>query len=73
MILNANTWHKGGSNINGRKRGLINIEYRNRSVDQMLNLKKYLSKKTQNKLSEYEKYLFAVRKKDRTQKKIIEK
>jgi len=67
LILNANTWHRGGSNTNGKKRGIINIEYRIRSIDQMLNLKKYLSKATKDQLSEYEKYLFAIRKKDKTQ------
>ena len=34
LVLNANTWHRGGSNINGAKRGLLNIEYRNRKIDQ---------------------------------------
>jgi hypothetical protein len=70
LILNAHTWHRGGSNINGKKRGLINIEYRVRHLDQMLNLKKYLSKTIKNQLSEYEKYLFAIRKEDRTQKNL---
>jgi hypothetical protein len=68
LILNSNIWHRGGSNISGKKRGLINIEYRARSLDQMLNLKKYISNKTKKKLNEYEKYLFAIRKEDRTQK-----
>ena len=68
LILNANTWHRGGSNKNGKKRGLLNIEYRNRKIDQLLNLKKYLKKETKRKLTDYQKYLFAVRKEDRTQK-----
>lgn len=68
LVLNANTWHRGGSNINGAKRGLLNIEYRNRKIDQLLNLKKYLSKKTKTKLTNYEKYLYAVRDKDKNQK-----
>ena len=68
LILNANIWHRGGSNKNGKKRGLLNIEYRNRKIDQLLNLKKYLNKKTKDLLTNYEKYLYAVREKDRTQK-----
>lgn len=70
LVLNANTWHRGGSNTNGKKRGLINIEYRLRSLDQMLNLKKYINKHTKNKLSKYEKYLFAIRKNDKSQKNL---
>ena len=68
LVLNANTWHRGGSNISGAKRGLLNIEYRNIKIDQLLNLKKYLSKKIISKLSNYEKYLYSVRNKDKKQK-----
>ena len=68
LVLNANTWHRGGSNISGAKRGLLNVEYRNRKIDQLLNLDKYLNKKTKSKLTNYEEYLYAVRKKDKKQK-----
>ena len=39
LILNANTWHKGGENKVGKKRGMIAIEYRQRKLKQLLNQK----------------------------------
>ena len=45
---------------------MLNIK--NRNIPQLLNYKKYLSTKTKKKLNSVEKYLLAVRKKDKTQK-----
>ena len=67
LLINALVWHRGGNNISGKKRGIIVTEYRNRNLKQLLNLKKYVSKDVQKKLSESEKYLFGLRKNDKNQ------
>ena len=67
LILNANTWHKGGSNLSGEKRGMIAIEYRQRNLKQLLNLKKYIDLNKKNKFLAYEKYLFGLRNEDSNQ------
>lgn len=64
LILNANTWHKGGENKVGKKRGMIAIEYRQRQLKQLLNLKKYVCDDMQKKFLDYEKYLFGLREND---------
>ena len=46
---------------------MIMLNIKNRNLPQLLNYKKYLSSKTK-KLNSVEKYLLAVRKKDKTQK-----
>jgi hypothetical protein len=61
LILNANTWHKGGNNYSGEKRGMIAIEYRQRKLKQLLNLKKYIDEEKKDKFLPYEKYLFGLR------------
>ena len=68
LIFNSNIWHRGGINKNGKRRRAIFIDYRRRKFKQLLNSKKYFSKKIINKLNDTEKYLFAVRKKDKIQK-----
>ena len=67
LIMNALTWHKGGNNISGEKRGIIVVEYRNRKLKQLLNLKKYIDKETKKTFSEEENYLFGVREQDFSQ------
>ena len=67
LLINALVWHRGGNNISGKKRGIIVTEYRNRNLKQLLNLKKYVSKDVQKKLSKSEKYLFGLRKNDKRQ------
>ena len=47
---------------------MIMLNIKNRNIPQLLNYKKYLSAKTKKKLNSVEKYLLAVRKKDKTQK-----
>ena len=68
MILNLNLWHAGAENISGKSRKMIMLNIKNRNLPQLLNYKKYLSSKTKKKLNSVEKYLLAVRKKDKTQK-----
>ena len=67
LIMNALTWHKGGNNISGEKRGIIVVEYRNRKLKQLLNLKKYIDEETKKTFSEEENYLFGVREQDFSQ------
>ena len=68
LILNLNLWHAGAENISGKSRKMIMLNIKNRNIPQLLNYKKYLSTKTKKKLNSVEKYLIAVRKKDKTQK-----
>ena len=67
VLLNIYTWHYGGKNIDGKPRRTIFCNYRERSELQQLNQKKFLSKETLENMNEFEKYLFAVREKDKTQ------
>lgn len=67
LILNSNTWHRGGENLSGARRRILNIDYRRRELKQLLNSKMYISKKTQSSLTEEEKYFFALREIDLSQ------
>ena len=67
MILNLNLWHAGAKNITGKPRKMLMLNIKNRNLPQLLNYKKYLSSKTKKNLNSIEKYLLAVRKKDKTQ------
>ena len=68
MVLNLNLWHAGSNNLKGLKRRTIMINIKSRDFPQLLNYKKYLSKKTINKLNSEQKYLLAVRDKDKKQR-----
>ena len=68
VIINLNLWHAGGLNISGKRRRVIFLNIKRRGLPQLLNYKKFLSKKTKNKLNEAQKYLLAVRNSDKTQK-----
>ena len=67
VIANLNLWHAGAKNVNGKMRRVIMMNIKNRKYDQLLNYKKYLGLKFIEKLNEDEKYLLAVRKKDKDQ------
>ena len=67
LIINGLLWHKGGNNFSGEKRGIVVVEYRSRELKQLLNLKKYIKRETQENLNENEKYLFGLRDDDVTQ------
>ena len=71
VILNIYAWHYGGQNFNGHRRRTVFINYRERSEIQQLNQKKFIDKKIIEKMSDNEKYLFAVRKEDPTQSEFI--
>lgn len=68
MVLNLNLWHAGSKNLTGSKRRTIMINIKSRDFPQLLNYKKYLSKKTLKKLNSEQKYLLAVRANDKKQK-----
>ena len=67
VILNLNTWHAGAKNINGEPRKTIFIQIKRREEGQLLNYKKFLSKKTKGNLNEEQKYLLGIREIDPTQ------
>ena len=68
VVANLNLWHGGSNNISGKDRKMIMINIKNRKLPQLINYKKYLSKKVKNTLNDYQKYLLAVRNNDPTQK-----
>ena len=68
LILNSNTWHRGTKNVSGKRRRILNIDYRRRELKQLLNTKLYISEEIRNSLDENEKYLFGLREIDREQK-----
>lgn len=67
IFLNIYAWHFGGKNINGLPRRTIFSSYRERSEFQQLNQKKFLDSDLIRNMTDFEKYLFAVRECDKTQ------
>ena len=67
VVLNLNTWHAGAKNISGEARKTIFVQIKRREEGQLLNNKKFLSKKTKEKLNEEQKYLLGIRDTDPTQ------
>lgn len=67
ILLNIYTWHYGGKNINGLPRRTIFSSYRERSEFQQLNQMKFLDIDFKKKMSDFEKYLFAIRDCDKKQ------
>ena len=67
LLLNIYTWHYGGKNYNGKSRKTIFANYRERSELQQLNQKKFLDEEIKSKMSEFEKYLYAIRKIDKNE------
>ena len=61
IILNGNLWHRGGANINGDRRRIINAIYRDRNLKQGLNQDLYIDKKNKDKMNEAQKYMFKIR------------
>jgi len=71
IIVNSNLWHRGGPNISGKRRRIINAVYRNRELKQGLNQYVYINDVLKNKMKEEEKYLFKIRDVDNKQKEKI--
>lgn len=68
IVANLNLWHAGAVNISGKQRKMIMINIKNRDIPQLLNYKKYLTKKTKDSLNNAQKYLLAVRSTDISQR-----
>ena len=66
VVANLNIWHAGATNYTGELRRVIMLNIKERSYDQLLNYKRYLSDGFIKKLSDQEKYLLAVRSNDPT-------
>lgn len=64
VLMDANLWHSGTANINGKRRRLLFLDIRRRRVAQLLNQRIYLGEETQENLSEIEKFLLGVRDND---------
>tara|TARA_B100001093_G_scaffold463979_1_gene480467 strand:+ start:1678 stop:2463 length:786 start_codon:yes stop_codon:yes gene_type:complete len=67
VVANLNIWHAGSTNYTGELRRVIMLNIKERSYDQLLNYKRYLSSEFKKKLSDEEKYLLAVRSDDPNQ------
>ena len=66
-MMNIHLWHGGTLNKTGKLIRTICINYRWRSLPQLLNQKQFLSPATMNKLTPEERYLLAVRDNDEIQ------
>ena len=64
VMMDGNLWHSGNKNINGQRRRVVYIDFRSYELPQLLNQKKYLSKKRINELPENLKKLLKVRDED---------
>lgn len=71
IVLNCNIWHRGGANLSGERRRIINSIYRKRDLKQGLCQKKYLSKETISAMSYEQKKLFKVLNEDNEQEEKI--
>lgn len=68
LILNLNLWHAGSNNLTGKRRRMIMLNIKRRSLPQLLNYKKFLSSSTKLQLNDAQKYLLAIRDNDKMQK-----
>ena len=60
VLMHANLWHSGTTNINGNRRRVLYMDIRRRDTAQLLNQRIYLDEITQEKLDDTEKYLLGV-------------
>tara|TARA_B100000073_G_scaffold69415_1_gene51286 strand:+ start:778 stop:1701 length:924 start_codon:yes stop_codon:yes gene_type:complete len=71
LIYDINTWHRGGKNINGKKRRHININYRSRKIWQQVNFKKILPHDIKKDMSDAELFLLKARKEDKSRNEFL--
>ena len=64
ILMDANLWHGGTTNISGNRRRVLYMDIRRRKVPQLLNQRIYLDDNTQKELNEIEKYLLGVSEND---------
>lgn len=60
VLMDANLWHSGTTNINGNRRRVLYLDIRCRDIPQLLNQRIYLDENTQKELTEIEKFLLGV-------------
>lgn len=68
LILNLNLWHAGSNNLSGKRRRMVMLNIKRRTLPQLLNYQKFLSSSTKKKLNNAQKYLLAIRNNDKIQK-----
>ena len=71
LIYDINLWHCGSRNVNGKKRRILNISYRDRKIWQQINFKKDLIENVRNKLSYAELYLLKARDEDKDRNEFL--
>ena len=64
VLMDANLWHSGTTNTNGKRRRVLYMDIRRRDIPQLLNQRMYLDENTQEKLGEIERYLLGLRETD---------
>lgn len=64
ILMDANLWHSGSTNLNGKRRRVLYLDIRKREIPQLLNQRIYLDEETQSKLGDIEKFLLGLRKND---------
>ena len=60
ILMDANLWHSGTTNINGNRRRVLFMDIRRRDIPQLLNQRIYLDEITQKKLTDIEKFLLGL-------------
>ena len=64
LFLDPSLWHKGRTNFSGKRRRVIFINYRSRSLHQQVHMKKYFKGTVLEQLTCNQKYLLSLRKSD---------
>tara|TARA_Y100000310_G_scaffold89992_1_gene87232 strand:+ start:509 stop:1381 length:873 start_codon:yes stop_codon:yes gene_type:complete len=64
VLMDANLWHSGTTNISGKKRRVLFLDIRRRKTPQLLNQRIYLDENTQKKLTDNQKFLLGLRDND---------
>ena len=60
ILMDGNLWHSGTDNLLGKRRRVLYMDIRRRSIPQLLNQRIYLNEKIQNSLSSHQKFLLGV-------------
>ena len=60
ILMDANLWHSGTSNINGKRRRVLFLDIRRRETPQLLNQRIYLDEIMQKKLTDIQKFLLGL-------------
>jgi len=64
VLMDANLWHSGTTNDNGKRRRVLFLDIRRREMPQLLNQRIYLDEITQKKLTGIQKFLLGLRDND---------